>query len=1014
MQSSRHAGRIERAQARSSTAISAPLGAEKTANSTPTPAETSITSQGASTSTRMAPGRPRRDVPLPALVPRGSNRGLDDPRSDDEGVVQYDAPSTQVGGSSSSSGPAAAAPVVAVPTPMIEDRQVAPKRSAEATSTDTEGFDRGLPFQRSDGDPVLVISLLYEVVAGIPNHAVEGDDVQEYICAYDFAELFNPGVFQREAKPFRLSCGGVYDLQSDWNLSLADHRAACWRDLEEKDPYLIIGAPWCGPFCRWQQMPANQASPAFPAKYREALMHLHFCIKVYLWQHRRGKKFLHEHPWSASSWSVPAMVELMSIPGIERRLGHQCRFNQRCRDSDDVEKLVLKPTGWLSDCSEILDCIALTCSNLGRPSHEHHAHCQLQGGRAKAMERYTPSMCRAILQGLVNHYKNARLRPVDNLSNVHSLAYRSLENLEVGPTLDEPQVDYTLSVPDVDEKAVQSQQKYYDDVTGFELCPKRVHSARMEELKFLDKLGVWKIVDRNEAMSMTGYRPIGVRWVNTNKGDHINPEVRCRLVVQETKRVSGHLSPGDVFSATPPLECLRILCSLAMTLPANRTNDPDNDIVLTFLDISRAHPHCPVKRHVYVELPKEHPASSNPTSCALLLRTLYGCRDAGSNFELFVYDICRNGGCLRGETNPCVYRHAEKQCKFFHHGDDFVILGPRKNNSWVKALLSEHLEVKDRGSLGPGENDLREIDILHRTIVWHLPSSSEGERITYCADPRHAEILRTQCGLNAPRTKGVVTPGEKVPVTPEKLEELPEADVAGFQSGAMRAGYLSLDRPDIMFCAKECARGLSCPTVRHGDILRRLVRYLISHPNLHWVYRRQRFPKEIVVWSDTDWAGCPITRRSTSGTAVTFGSHTWLCLSSTQVPISLSSAEAEFYGIVKAGSRGIGIYNLCRDFGVLDAGSLALRINSDSSSAIAVASKRGVGKIRHLETGALWIQAAIATRRLSLTKVPGKSNLPDILTKAVDRDTLHRMLKGMGLVVSQTRSSALPSSLASE
>ena len=146
-------------------------------------------------------------------------------------------------------------------------------------------------------------------------------------------------------------------------------------------------------------------------------------------------------------------------------------------------------------------------------------------------------------------------------------------------------------------------------------------------------------------------------------------------------------------------------------------------------------------------------------------------------------------------------------------------------------------------------------------------------------------------------------------------------------------------------------------------MLKRLVRYLVLFPNMVWVFRRQRWPGRIKVWSDTDWAGCPLTRRSTSGIVVTFGLHLWLMLSSTQVPISLSSAEAEFYGLVKAGSRAIGIFNLARAFGCDKFGILDLELLCDSSSAIGVAVRRGVGKIRHLETGSFWLQQAVSQKR---------------------------------------------------
>ena len=59
-------------------------------------------------------------------------------------------------------------------------------------------------------------------------------------------------------------------------------------------------------------------------------------------------------------------------------------------------------------------------------------------------------------------------------------------------------------------------------------------------------------------------------------------------------------------------------------------------------------------------------------------------------------------------------------------------------------------------------------------------------------------------------------------------------------------------------------------------------------------------------YSDTDWAGCPKTRKSTSGGCLMLGGHLIKSWSSTQPSISLSSGEAEYYGVVKAAGIALG------------------------------------------------------------------------------------------------------------
>ena len=178
--------------------------------------------------------------------------------------------------------------------------------------------------------------------------------------------------------------------------------------------------------------------------------------------------------------------------------------------------------------------------------------------------------------------------------------------------------------------------------------------SRGTEMGFLHKLGTWVIRKISECRDRTGKDPMPPRWVECNKGDAEHVEVRSRFVVCETNRVTS-IMPGDiaaVFSSTPPLEALRVLCSLCMTLPLV-DHEP---WVLMFLDVSRAHPHCPVLReNLYVKLPPEAKAASD--ECGLLLKCLYGLKDANQAYEFLVKASFEGLGFDQGVYTPCVYAH---------------------------------------------------------------------------------------------------------------------------------------------------------------------------------------------------------------------------------------------------------------------------------------------------------------------------------------------------------------------
>eukprot|EP00972_Heterocapsa_arctica_P022987 3381419-Heterocapsa_arctica.AAC.1 len=75
----------------------------------------------------------------------------------------------------------------------------------------------------------------------------------------------------------------------------------------------------------------------------------------------------------------------------------------------------------------------------------------------------------------------------------------------------------------------------------------------------------------------------------------------------------------------------------------------------------------------------------------------------------------------------------------------------------------------------------------------------------------------------------------------------------------------------------------------------------------------QETPKKITSIVDTDFAGCLETQKSTSGGALMHGSHCVRTWSTTQSVITLSSGEAELYGIVKGASAALGFQSIAND-----------------------------------------------------------------------------------------------------
>ena len=105
-------------------------------------------------------------------------------------------------------------------------------------------------------------------------------------------------------------------------------------------------------------------------------------------------------------------------------------------------------------------------------------------------------------------------------------------------------------------------------------------------------------------------------------------------------------------------------------------------------------------------------------------------------------------------------------------------------------------------------------------------------------------------------------------------------------------------------------------------------------------------------YSDSDWAGCRTTGKSTSGGVVMIGGHFVKGWSRTQNHVTMRSAEAELIALVKCTTECMGIQSMFRDWGT----NLSCNLYADSSAALAIAKRKGAGKLRHINVSALWIK----------------------------------------------------------
>ena len=199
-------------------------------------------------------------------------------------------------------------------------------------------------------------------------------------------------------------------------------------------------------------------------------------------------------------------------------------------------------------------------------------------------------------------------------------------------------------------------------------------------------------------------------------------------------------------------------------------------------------------------------------------------------------------------------------------------------------------------------------------------------------------------------------------------------------------------------------RKLSRPNSEDWGNLKRVTRYLLGAQRAVARYPWQPLPPMLTVYTDSDHAGCPYTRKSTMGGLIAWGRHFLKGWSRTMSILALSSGEAELGAVTKACAEALGLQAVLADF---DA-PVALEVHSDATAAIVICKRNGLGRVRHLAVADLWVQQRVKLGHRSLFKLPGTENPSDVLTKCRSRADIFSLLSKVGLFLTTGGPKAAP------
>jgi hypothetical protein len=176
---------------------------------------------------------------------------------------------------------------------------------------------------------------------------------------------------------------------------------------------------------------------------------------------------------------------------------------------------------------------------------------------------------------------------------------------------------------------------------------------------------------------------------------------------------------------------------------------------------------------------------------------------------------------------------------------------------------------------------------------------------------------------------------------------------------------------------------MHAPTTAHFAALKRILRYLRGTTD-HGLTMSPSTVSSLVSYTDADWAGCPDTRRSTSGYCVFLGDNLLSWSSKRQGTISRSSAEAEYRGVANVVSESCWLRNLLCE--LHHPPKKATLVYCDNISAVYLSTNPVQHqRTKHIEIDIHFVREHVARGQVRVLHVPSRYQLADIFTKGLPR-----------------------------
>jgi hypothetical protein len=207
--------------------------------------------------------------------------------------------------------------------------------------------------------------------------------------------------------------------------------------------------------------------------------------------------------------------------------------------------------------------------------------------------------------------------------------------------------------------------------------------------------------------------------------------------------------------------------------------------------------------------------------------------------------------------------------------------------------------------------------------------------------------------------------------------------------------YVTASRPDVMFSVCMCARYQSSPRESHLKACKRILRYLKSTQDVGlWYPKESSF--ELIGYSDSDYGGCKINRKSTSGTCQLLGKSLVSWSSKKQNSVALSTTEAEYISAGSCCAQLLWMKATLSDFGIK---FKQVPLLCDNESAIKMTNNPVQhARTKHIDIRHHFIRDHQLKGDISIESVGTEDQLADIFTKPLDEKRFCKLRNELNII----------------